>query len=308
MAEEINNQIEDLPTFARELRRIRPAADLEPSGMIFSGSGDSFASALVAQAISKGAATAADPYELHLAPSRVRGKTLLLISISGKTKTNVGLARRVRGLAKKRVAITGDPSSPLAKECDETIQLHYRSRKTPTSGTVSFTTSLLAVSALLNELPTRIELGNVDRRAARWAETAARTRGQDFLFIGSNIRYAIAAYGAFKIHEVLGFKAGYQYSEQFGHSQIFSVKRNDIIVCIGSGHDEITGKVFRLLSGNGFQALQMQIISKDPVIAALDASFHVQHLALCLARRKRYRECAFLSDPVRLNMSDRLIY
>ncbi len=305
----MNNQIEDLPAFARELRRIRPGGDLEPSRMIFTGSGDSFASALFAQAISKSATTAADPYELHLAPNRVQGKTLFLISVSGKTKTNVGLARRVRGLAKKRVAITANPSSPLAKECDETIQLHYRRGKIPTSGTVSFTTSLLAVSALLNELPTKIDLRNVYKRAARWAETAAKAGGRDFLFIGSNIGYAIAAYGAFKIHEVLGFKAGYQYSEQFGHSQLFSMKkRSDNIVCIGSGQDEIAGKVFRILSGNGFQARKVQIISKDPVIAALDSSFHMQHLALGLARRKRYRECAFLSDPARLNMSNRLIY
>ncbi len=309
MAEEINNQIEDLPSFARELRSSRPRGDLEPSMMIFTGSGDSFASALFGQAISKGSATAADPYELHLAPARVRGKTLFLISVSGRTKTNVGLARRVRGLAEKRVAITANPSSPLAKECDDTIQLHYRKGKIPTSGTVSFTTSLLAVSSLLNELPTRIDLRNADRRAARWAERAARTRSQEIFFIGSNIGYAIAAYGAFKIHEVLGFKAGYQYSEQFGHSQLFSMKkRSDTIVCIGQGHDEITGKVFRIFSDNGFQARRVQNISKDPVISALDASFHVQHLALTLARRKRYRECAFLSDPERLSMSNRLIY
>ena len=309
MAEEINNQIEDLPAFARELQRIRPAGVLEPSRTIFTGSGDSFASALFAQAISQWAATAADPYELHLAPDRIRGKTLFLISVSGKTKTNVVLARRVRGLAKKRVAITANPLSPLAKECDDTIQLHYRRGRVPTSGTVSFTTSLLAVSSLINELPTLIDLKDVERRAAGWADTAARTGGQEFLFLGSKTGYAIAAYGAFKIHEVLGFKAEYQYSEQFGHSQLFSMrKRTDRVVCIGSAQDEITGKVFRVLSGNGFQARQVQTMSEDPVIAALGASFHIQHLALGLARRKRYRECAFLSDPARLNMSNRLIY
>ncbi len=309
MAEEINNQIEDLPTFARELRCNRPAGKLEPSKMIFAGSGDSFASALFAQAVSNGASIAADPYELYLSPDRVRGKTLVLISVSGKTKTNVRLARRVRDLAEKRVAITANPWSPLAKECDDTIQLHYRRAETPTSGTVSFTTGLLAVSALLNEFPARIDLRNVDRRAARWAETEAKAGGQEFLFIGSSTAYAIAAYGAFKIHEVLGFKADYQYSEQFGHSPLFSMKRKiDRIVCVHTGQDEIAGNVFRILSENGFQARQVRIVSKDPVIAALDASLHVQHLALSLARRKGYRECAFLSDPARLSMSNRLIY
>ena len=309
MAQEINNQIEDLSAFARELRSSRQRGHLEPSMTIFTGSGDSFASALFAQAISKWAATAADPYELHLAPDRVQGKTLFLISVSGKTKRSVGLARRVRGLAEKRVAITANPSSPLASECDDTILLHYRRGGTPTSGTVSFTTSLLAVSSLLGELPTSIDLREVDRRAFRWAEKVARTRSDEFLFVGSNVGFAIAVYGAFKIHEVLGFKAGYQYSEQFAHSQLFSIKkRSDTIVCIGLGPDKITGKVFHILSENGFQARWVQSISKDSVISALDASFQVQHLALGLARRKRYQECAFLSDPARLKMSDRLIY
>ncbi len=309
MAEEINNQIEDLPRFARELHHSRPYRDLEPSRMIFTGSGDCFASALFAQAVSKGAATGADPYELHLAPNRVQGKTLFLISVSGKTKTNVRLARRVRGLAKKRVAITANPSSPLARECDDTVLLHYRRGKIPASGTVSFTASLLAVSAVLNELPTKIDLRNVDGRAARWAETVARSGGREFLFVGSNAGYAMAVYGAFKIHEVLGFKAGYQYSEQFGHSQLFSMnKRSDSIVCIRSDRDEITRKVFGILSENGFQVRQVLVVSKDPVIAGLYSSLHVQHLALSLARREGYRECAFLSDPARLDMSNHLIY
>ena len=309
MAEEINNQIEDLPTYARELRSSRPRRESEPSSMIFTGSGDSFASALFAHAISKGAATAADPYELRLAPERVRGKTLFLISVSGKTRTNVGLARRVRGLARKRVAITGNPSSPLARECDETIQLRYRRREGLTSGTVSFTTSLLAVSWLLGEMPTGFDLGEMDGRAIRWAERVVRTRSDEFLFVGSGVGYAIAVYGAFKIHEVLGLKAGYQYSEQFGHSQLFSMKKKtDTVVCISLGRDKVTEKLFGILSENGFQARCVQSISKDPTVSALDGCLKVQHLALALAERKRYRECAFLSDPTRLKMSNRLIY
>ncbi len=309
MEEEVHNQIEDVPTFAKELRYLSPHVNLDPSKMIFTGSGDSFAAALFAQAISKGRAIAADPYELYLAPDRVQGKILFLTSVSGRTRTNIKLARRVKGLAEKRVAITANPASPLAKECDDIVQLRYRGREILTAGTVSFATSLLAVASLIGELPISLELGDVEKRATQWAEKVTRARSEEFLFIGSGIGYAIAAYGAFKIHEVLGFKAEYQYPEQVGHSQLFSIrKKRDNIICIGLGQDTNTKKAFRALSRNGFRAYLVRGVSSSPVLAALDAAVHVQLLALGLARRLGLRECSFLSDHALLSLSSQLIY
>ncbi len=309
MEDEIQDQIKQIPRFAKELGHLGAYRNLDFSKIIFTGSGDSFASALFAQAISKGRAIAADPYEIYLAPDRVRGKTLFLISVSGRTKTNVKLARRVKGLAENRVAITANPASPLAKECDDTLQLHYTSRGVLTSGTVSFTTSLLAVASLTTELPSHIDLRNVEERASQWANRVTKARGKAFLFIGSGIGYAIAAYGAFKIHEVLGFKAEYQYPEQVGHSQLFSIrKKADSIISVALGPDINTRRIFRALSEAGFRPQIVRSVSSHPVLAALDAALNVQHLALGLARRLGLRECAFLLDKARLGLSNRLIY
>ncbi len=309
MGEEIENQIGDLPAFANELRRHRGYKGLDPSRMIFTGSGDSFAAAQFAQALSRGRAIATDPYELYLNLDRTRGKTLFLVSVGGRSITNVKLARQVRRLAEKRVAITANPTSPVAKACDDIIPLRYRSSGILTSGSVGFTSSLLAVASLTARLPRVLDLKAMEKRAAEWWKEVKSARGGPYVFIGSGIGYALAAYGSFKIHEVLGLRAEYQYSEQFGHAQLFSIRKtSDNVICIALGSDGKTAEIFRALFRDGFRAHLIGSENSDPVSAGLEVAFHMQHLALGLARKMRLRECAFLMDKKRLRLSSRLIY
>src|SRR5256712_5495898 len=169
MEQEIRNQVEDLPAFARELGKYDRFRNLDPWSMIFTGSGDSLASSLFAHYLSQMQAFAADPLELQLYPQVARNKTVFITSVSGKTRTNIQLARKVKEVAKKSVAITANSKSPLAKECDDLIQIRYRSLGILTSGTASFSASLLAVASLIRRLPKLDSLPVVERRAAGWA-------------------------------------------------------------------------------------------------------------------------------------------
>jgi len=238
MEQEIQYQVEDLPAFARELGKDDRFRNLDPSRMIFTGSGDSFACSLFAHYLSGMQALAADPLELQLYPKIARNKTLFITSVSGKTRTNIQLAKRVRGLAKNRVAITANPKSPLAKECDKIIQLRYRSSGILTSGTASFSATLLATAALIRRLPKLDSLPIMERRAAEWARRLrAHPRG-GFLFVGAGTGYSLAMYAAFKIHEVLGLPAQYQHTEQLGHSQLFSIReKSDNILFFNLGRE-----------------------------------------------------------------------
>jgi fructoselysine-6-P-deglycase FrlB-like protein len=309
MEQEIRNQVEDLPAFARELGKYDRFRNLDPSSMIFTGSGDSLASSLFAHYLSQMQALAADPYELQLYPRVTRNKTLFITSVSGKTRTNIQLARRVRGLAKKRVVITANPESPLAKECDDVIRLRYRSPGILTSGTASFSASLLAVASLIRRLPKLDSLPIMERRAAEWARRLRVHPRGEFLFIGSGTGYSLAMYAAFKIHEVLGLPAQYQHTEQLGHSQLFSLQqKSDNLFFLASSSDEKTSEVFRVLSKSGFNAYLLKSDKRDPILGTLQIMFCLQHLALHLGRKMGLQECAFVTDKKRLALSSRLIY
>ena len=309
MEEEIHNQIEDLAAFSSELRKDDRFRHLGPSNIIFTGSGDSFASSLFAHYLSGMQALAADPFELQLYPRVTGNKTLFITSVSGKTRTNLQLARKVRGVAQKRVAITANPESPLAKECDDVIQLQYRNMGTLTSGTASFSASLLAVASLIRQLPKLDSLRMMERRAAGWARPLwVQPRGE-FLFVGSGTGYALAMYAAFKTHEVLGLPGQYQHTEQLGHSQVFSLRENsDNLFFLAPSSDQKTSQVFQVLSKSGFSAYLLKSRLRDPVLATLQIMFCLQHLALNLGRKMGLQECAFLRDKKRLALSSRLIY
>ena len=309
MEQEIHNQVEDLPAFARELGNYDRFRNLDPSSMIFSGSGDSLAASLFAHYLSEMRAFAADPFELQLYPKVAKNKTIFITSVSGKTRTNIHLAKRVRGLAKKRVAITANPESPLAKECDDVIRLRYRSPGIPTAGTASFSASLLAVASLIRRLPKLDPLRIMEKGAAEWARPLwVNPRGR-FLFVGSGTDYSLAMYAAFKIHEVLGLSAQYQHTEQLGHSQLFSLQnKTDNLLFLSPSSDKKTSEVFRVLSKNRFHAYPLKSDTRDPILGTLQIMFCLQHLALHLARKMGLQECAFLTDKKRLGLSSRLIY
>ena len=309
MEQEAHNQVEDLPAFARELGKHDRLRYLDPSSMIFTGSGDSLACSLFAHYLSSMQALTADPHELQLYPQACKSKTVFITSVSGKTRTNIQLAKAVEGLAKKRVAITANPKSPLAKECDDLIQLRYRSSEILTSGTASFSVSLLAVASLIRRLPKLDSLPIMERRASEWARRLRVYPRGEFLFIGSGTGYALAMYAALKIHEVLGLPAQYQHTEQLGHSQLFSLQEKaDNLLFLSPSSDKKTSEVFQLLSKNGFNAYLLKSDRRDPILGTLQVMFCLQHLALYLGRKMGLQECAFVTDKKRLALSSRLIY
>ena len=309
MEHEIHNLVEDLPGFASALSKNHRFRHIDPSSMVFTGSGDSFAGSLFAHYLSGMEAFAADPNELRLNPQVTKNKTLFITSISGRTRTNIQLAKRVKGLAKTRVAITANTESPLARECGDVIQLRYRNVGTLTAGTASFSASLLAVASLIRRLPKLDCLRMMERGAAESARRSRVYPRGEFLFVGSGLGYSLAMYAAFKIQEVLGLPAQYQHTEQLGHSQLFSVLKNrDNLFFLAPSLDEKTRDVFRVLSNNGFNVYLLKSDRRDPILGTLQVMFCVQHLVLYLGRKLGLQECAFLADKKRLALSSRLIY
>jgi fructoselysine-6-P-deglycase FrlB-like protein len=307
MEEEISNQAQDLPRFASHLRR-EHSRKLERSSFVFAGSGDSYAAAVFAQELSHGEAVASDPYELLTNVQRIRGKNLVIVSVSGRTRTNFELARKTRRIAAKRIAITANDKSPLAEECDEILQLKYRNAGILTSGTVSFATSILACAFLLGSLPRTVQVQTGLTEIVHLTTSLKRALVGTFLFTGSGVNYALALYGAAKINEVLGMKAEAMYPEELGHAKLFTIdKKRDAIVCIPFGRDK-TMKTHELLRKKGFQSSILAPPERNLVNRSLKTAIYLQRLALSLAKRSGIKECAFLTDRNRLRLSNRMIY
>lgn len=308
MDKEISYQVQDLPSFSAELNHRNRNRRYGASKLVFTGSGDSLASSLFAHYLSGGLATAADPHELNSLPALFRNKTVIITSVTGRTRANIELARSLRRIARRRIAVTAVSSSRLSRECDETILLKFRSLGLLTAGTISFTSSLLALASQLQPLTKLDQLEKSMERAIRWAASLKLKKPRRFVFVGSGVGHAIAAYGAFKMHEVLGLPADYQHTEQLGHSFLFSLNKSDAIINLAIGSDEKTEALHNNLRRSGFGTHLLRINDEDSIVSALEASFAMQHVALSLARKKGLDECAFVADRKRLDLSSRLIY
>jgi fructoselysine-6-P-deglycase FrlB-like protein len=308
MKKSIENQPGDLLRYCEQLQGQRSEyAPLDPTKTIFTGSGDSFSAALFASELSKGISQVFDPYELFKKPWLAQGKNIIIISVSGKTKTNIELAKKLRPRARAVVAVTSDPLSPLSLQCHGTLVLSFQRDSAPTAGTSSYTSSLLACGFLLGKFPKEVKANKMLARAWKWAEKwVGQPVAKSLIFVGSGVDHAIGYYGALKFNEILGFQANCQYPEEFGHAYLFSVKKADPVVCLNN--DRKTQAVFQALRRSDFRALSIRSQSEEPLLRSIELAFHFQCFSYLLARRKGLKECAYISDKKRLAISSRLIY
>ncbi|MEM3018578.1 MAG: hypothetical protein QXO25_06850, partial [Candidatus Bathyarchaeia archaeon] len=108
MGAEIRSQAETLPAYADYLSSLPAVPQSERGGRncLFTGAGDSFAAAMATEYLAIRKARSLDPYELAREPSIAADQHLYIISVSGRTRSNVEAARSATGIARKVTAIT----------------------------------------------------------------------------------------------------------------------------------------------------------------------------------------------------------
>lgn len=112
--------------------------------VIFSGSGDSLASAMLAESFS-GTIKAMDPLNLYKNKQLVKSQHVYFVSISGNTITNIKVAK----VAKKATAITSKAKSRLARASDDVLLLTAPNHDVFTAGSISFLESALTCMSLV---------------------------------------------------------------------------------------------------------------------------------------------------------------
>ena len=311
MSEEIKYQIDDLPAFSRYLRSLDVPVDSEKAGSncLFVGAGDSFAAAKAAEYLSGFRARALDPYDLLLRPKIAEGKHLFVISVSGRTRTNIEAAKAAHGIAKRVTAITSNAHSALAEASDDIIELRFRKTGAVTPGTVSFTTTLLACCSRVREVPMITNLEQVFDSSVRWSDAIELPSAGTVFIVGTGLGYCMAIYGAAKIFEVLGSKSQYQATEEFSHMELFSLSEGDFVLLIpASGVDKKAAELEGNLSRGGWKVAKISLNEGDEVIHSILASMRLQVLALRTAQRLGLEECSFKKKEKQLRISDQMIY
>ena len=265
---------------------------------IFTGSGDSLAAAMLAEALSGYVAQAIDPLELYRNPSMIGNRGLYIVSVSGRTITNIRLAE-----SHPSTAITADPQSRLARAANRTIHLDFPNSDVLTAGSISFLNSALVCMSLVRPVQTD-GAGTIFDKAKKDAANTAITGGRLFL-VGDQHSFPVAMYAAAKIYEILGLDAHYCRTEQFAHMELFSARSGDQVILLGN-KDAHARSLAEQLRAEGITCTMANPGSSDPVQSILYHTFYAQHLPLNLVGGRR--KVHFMEARGLKRASDSLIY
>lgn len=301
MESEIAFQLEDLPFLPLQ----KPTSEC-----VFVGSGDSYAASLAVSHYSGQRALCCYPLDLVENPSISQGRVVYLVSISGRTKENILAAKAARKNGAPTVAVTAKQDSPLARSCDNVIELNYRSAQVATAGSISFTASLLTCLSLVFDVKIPNNMAKLFKLAEKQADAVVSSLGlerKSWYILGNGSLFPIAVYGALKLIEVIGTKAFAYPMEEFCHAPLFSARKKDAFVILGRPYDG-SNRLAQRLADEGFSSTSVRISDGGMLESLLDATFFTQLLALKIAQRLRLKECYFLRNKSLLGISSDFIY
>ena len=263
---------------------------------VFTGSGDSLAAAMLAEAFSDYKVRALDPREIGRNPTIVAGRSLYVVSVSGRTVANVRLAR-----THGAVAITAVPDSALARAARRTILLSFPNSDTLTAGSISFLNSALVCMSLVRPISPR-NAHHILERARR--DAAGAPYGDRTYFVGNQHTFPVAMYAAAKTYEILGADAHYARTEQFAHMELFSAKPGDVVVFF-DGKEQVR-ETADALEGQGISCCVVEPRLEDPISDTIYYTFYAQ--ALPLNRTGGRDEVHFMDADALRGISDAVIY
>lgn len=267
---------------------------------IFCGSGDSFAAALLAEAHSNYSIKAFDPLDLLKNKSLLLKNDVCIISISGKTISNIKVGR----LARKSIAITSNPKSKLGKTCKHVIPLKFPNSDVFTAGSISFLDSALTCISLIKKF--KIQNPNEIFKEAEKQSRKIKL-GKKVFFLGDLYTYPIAMYASAKIFEILGIPAFYERLEQFSHMELFSTAPGDTVI-IFEQKNLHNSRLKHNLKKAGIKVIHPTFRNSDKIAQFLFYTFFSQLVPLNIAKDHKQKECHFVTSKKLRKISDKMIY
>lgn len=286
--------------FAKEFLPPERLSEKRLEKAIFCGTGDSFASAQLAEIFSNFKARAYDPLDLLKNRQLFDGRDIYLISISGNTQSNIDLAK----LAKRTVAITADGQSRLGRACRDRILLNFPSAGIQTAGSISFLASALTCISLVSTYGIS-DIPRIYQDAVKSAKGIAL--GNKTYILGNMHTMPVAMFCAAKLNEVLGIDAHYERIEQFSHMSLFSAKKGDSVILFEpkNTHNQ---RLLNNLKRYGIRTIRLEpkrLKLQEQILFFIFAS---ELIALYAAKKKRKKDCFFIEENELRNVSSSMIY
>ena len=291
---DLNHQVAAMAEFAGP----PPLSKSELNNAIFTGSGDSLAAAMLAESLSGYAAQAVDPLELYLNPSMIGSRDLYIISVSGRTITNIQLAK-----SHSSTAITANTQSKLARAASRTIHLDFPNSDVLTAGSISFLNSALVCMSLVQPISTNGARAIFEKARQNAASTTIAS--ERLFFVGNQHSFPVAMYAAAKIYEILGLDAHYSRTEQFAHMELFSARAGDHVILLEDANPHARS-LAEHLKAEGISCTIADPGFNDPVQSILYHIFYAQHIPLNRAGGRQ--EVHFMEARGLKRASDSLIY
>lgn len=266
---------------------------------LFVGSGDSLCAAMLAEAFSNYGIKSCDPLELAKNKTIADKKHAYFVSISGNTISNIKAAK----LVLRKTAITKNHASKLAKLCRNVIALDYSDSGVLTSGSIGFLASALTCISLVH----KFKIKNAKKIFAKASVESKKIKPQNKIyFLGSQYTYPIAMYASAKLGEILGVGSHYERLEQFSHMGLFSAKPGDTVIILEQKNKHNSKLATHLTK------LDLHVhhpsINGDMISQVLFYIFVTQMIPLELARKKKIKDCYFVTQKKVRAASSGMIY
>ena len=180
------------------------------------GAGDSYAAALALEAGTQGRVKAFDPDHLLAIGGLERfareGYVLFALSVGGRTREVVRLAREYARLGGHVVAVTGDKESPLARSSNEVVVMEY-SRTVRGIGAGRHLYMIALLGKMFGEKRLSIARGSCS------CPSFSAPVGH----IGVGDSFSTAMFAALKSYEVFNTASRYVLLEQLFHAELYSM-------------------------------------------------------------------------------------
>lgn len=273
--------------------------------LIFVGSGDSYAAGLIAEYLTHHKCRCYSPSDLFES-ELPKEQIYCFVSVTGKTKSNISVAKRASQAGSKTVAITFDENSKLAQTCDKIIEPKLKRAQTPTAGFGSFVANVVTCLQVAGI--------TVPKKFDKWYRNGVKIRPnvlespvlpENTIFVlGNNSLYPIALYTSFQLAEFFGSTAIAHKLEEFCHSPIFGLKNRDSIWILGQNETQVNERLKML----DLRLSYIELYKSDILAQLFESIFCVQNLILFLAERHGLEELRYVTMKDVLKASSDIIY